>query len=105
MMTYPSLAKVDPEMKIHESKVVSKTHCRIQTLCRVSGTLGKAPITLGKGLPSVTLGKGHSAAILPVKTSLPSVWDGTRQKKVAVTMFGAMTASLPSALELALGKD
>jgi hypothetical protein len=39
---------------------------------------------------------GHSAK------ALPSVRDGTRQKKVAVMAFGAMTASLPSVLELAL---
>jgi hypothetical protein len=90
-------------------------------------------VTLSKGysavimsaktsLPSAfcrTLGKGfaecqgrHSAK----KSSRDGVWGrddvfaecpwvGTRQRKVAVMAFGAVTASLPSALELALGKD
>jgi hypothetical protein len=42
---------------------------------------------------------GHSAK------ALPSVRGGTRQKKVTVTAFGAVTASLPSVWDVALGKD
>jgi hypothetical protein len=44
-------------------------HYRIQELCRVSGTLGKVQITLGKGFA-----KGHSAVISSAKTSLPSAF-------------------------------
>jgi hypothetical protein len=82
----------------------------------VSGTLGKAPITLGKGFAECnTLQRALGSDYVGNDIFAECLLLGTRQrlcrvsgtalgKKVAVTAFGAVTASLPSALELALGK-
>jgi hypothetical protein len=70
-----------------------------------------------KALPSVTLGKGHLVANIPAKTSLPRAFCRALDKGFAECQcrhsakkssrdgVWVVTASLPSAREMALGKD
>jgi hypothetical protein len=54
-------------------------HYRIQVLCRVSGTLGKAPVTLGKGFAECntrqrTLGSDYVGKDVFAECLLSGTW-------------------------------